>query len=439
MFSTTHPSYESIRDAVDAGDDDLVRELVDIKANVAKMSLGRVQIMDNTIMVAGREVTGKLVERILEMVSRGSSAVDGYIRFLDNLMLNPSSTAVKELYLFIESCDLPITADGHFLAYKRVRSDFKDLHSGTFDNSVGTKPTMDRNEVDDNREHHCSQGLHFCSYNYLPSFGAGNGNQVVVVKINPANVVSIPSDYDNAKGRTWTYEVVDVINDWVNDRITPFFTDEYCEDEVEVDEEGYDEFGYDEEGYDEEGYDDMGYDRDGYTEGGYDHMGLDKEGYDEEGYDSAGFGKEGYDEDGFDENGFCDDGYDEFGFDKDGFDAEGLDSKGFDKNGFDVEGYNIDGWDEDGFDDEGINKDGFDQVEVLLAGIKPTPVAVDQDDIANTRVNKLSPNDVRSIKNDSLPRYHKGLCTLTEIAKIYGVHRETIARIDRGDIWASVT
>jgi hypothetical protein len=396
MFSTTHPSYANIRNAVEAGDDHLVRELVDVKANVAKVSLGRVQIMDNTIMVAGREVTGKLVERILEMVSRGSSAVDGYVQFLDNLMLNPSSTAVKELYLFIESCDLPITADGHFLAYKRVRSDFKDLHSGTFDNSVGTTPTMDRNEVDDNRDHHCSQGLHFCSYSYLPSFGGGNGDQVVVVKINPANVVSIPSDYNNAKGRTWTYEVVDVINDWINDRITPFFTDEYCEDE---DDEEYNEEGFDAEGYDDEGYDSAGYNR-------------------------AGYGA---------------DGYDALGFDALGFDAEGLDDEGFDEDGYDAEGYDDEGWDIEGYDDEGYNRGGFDRKEVEVAGIKPTPAELDQDDVENTRVNKLSPNDVRSIKNDSLPRYHKGLCTLTEIGRIYGVHRETIARIDRGDIWASVT
>jgi hypothetical protein len=33
-----------------------------------------------------------------------------------------------------------------------------------------------------------------------------------VVKINPADVVAIPSDYANAKGRAWTYEVVDEID-----------------------------------------------------------------------------------------------------------------------------------------------------------------------------------------------------------------------------------
>jgi hypothetical protein len=30
----------------------------------------------------------------------------------------------------------------------------------------------------------------------------------MIVKINPADVVSIPADYDNAKGRCWRYEVI---------------------------------------------------------------------------------------------------------------------------------------------------------------------------------------------------------------------------------------
>ena len=35
----------------------------------------------------------------------------------------------------------------------------------------------------------------------------------MVVKINPRDVVSIPEDYDNAKGRCCRYEVVGVYND----------------------------------------------------------------------------------------------------------------------------------------------------------------------------------------------------------------------------------
>ena len=235
QFDASHASYSSIVEALESGDESAVRNLVDVKQQVAEISLGRVRILDNCVMVAGKRVSGKLVDRILEMVSRGSKAVDGYIRFLDNLMLNPSKTAKDEVYLFVEACDLPITPEGNFLAYKRVGNDGFDLYSHSIDNSVGESPTMDRNDVDDKRENTCSQGLHFCSYNYLPAYGVGGGNRVMVVSVNPANVVSIPNDYQNAKGRTWTYDVVGEIMDWEGERITPWYTDEYSDPDVDLD------------------------------------------------------------------------------------------------------------------------------------------------------------------------------------------------------------
>jgi hypothetical protein len=39
----------------------------------------------------------------------------------------------------------------------------------------------------------------------LKSFG---GERTVIVKINPRDVVSIPTDYDNSKGRACRYEVI---------------------------------------------------------------------------------------------------------------------------------------------------------------------------------------------------------------------------------------
>jgi hypothetical protein len=127
---------------------------------------------------------------------------------MENLMTNPSKRAVDELYGFLEKNSLPITPDGHFLAYKKVRNDYLDIHSGTMDNSVGKIVEMERNEVDDNKDRTCSSGLHFCSQDYLPHFGNGSDNRVVILKINPRDVVSIPSDYNNAKGRACRYEVV---------------------------------------------------------------------------------------------------------------------------------------------------------------------------------------------------------------------------------------
>ena len=40
----------------------------------------------------------------------------------------------------------------------------------------------------------------------MSSFG---GARIVVLKIDPSDVVSIPSDYNNSKGRTAKYQVVD--------------------------------------------------------------------------------------------------------------------------------------------------------------------------------------------------------------------------------------
>jgi hypothetical protein len=77
------------------------------------------------------------------------------------------------------------------------------------DNSVGKIVEMERNEVDDNKDRTCSSGLHFCSLGYLSHFG---GERIMIVKINPRDVVSIPSDYNDTKGRACRYEVVGELN-----------------------------------------------------------------------------------------------------------------------------------------------------------------------------------------------------------------------------------
>jgi hypothetical protein len=141
------------------------------------------------------------------MLNAGLS-IDPMVRFIEKLMSNPSKRAVDELFSFMEACNLPVTPDGDFLAYKRVRANYLDCHSQTMDNSVGQVLEMPRNSVDEDKNNTCSYGLHFCSYDYLKHF---SGERIVVLKINPADVVAIPADYNNSKGRTCRYEVVDEI------------------------------------------------------------------------------------------------------------------------------------------------------------------------------------------------------------------------------------
>jgi hypothetical protein len=116
----------------------------------------------------------------------------------------------------MEVGNMPLTSDGCFLAYKKVRSNFFDIHSGTFDNSVGQKPSMPRNEVNEDSSQTCSSGLHACSFGYLGSFGSSPENKVVVVKINPKNVVSIPNDYNSTKMRLCEYEVIEDVTEQYN-------------------------------------------------------------------------------------------------------------------------------------------------------------------------------------------------------------------------------
>lgn len=197
-----------LRDIPSIGEDVAVsrlRKLIDIPAYVALATLGRVVICKDAVLYDGAEVHGVISAWLLELL-HGGFDIGPLGRLLDRVMLNPVQSARDELYLWLERSKMPLTADGCFLAYKKVRSDYKSYHDGVTDNSIGTKlPPMD--DVDTDRTNTCSRGYHFCSHDYLPSYYGSEG-RVVVVKVAPEDVRAIPDDYDNAKGRAATYEVV---------------------------------------------------------------------------------------------------------------------------------------------------------------------------------------------------------------------------------------
>ena len=202
--SKTHVTYQKLVDAIKAENWEVVRDLIEPKKVVINYGQGNVSVQGETVFWKDKPMHNSLTVRMIAML-QDEFPIEPMVNFMENLMSNPSKQAVTELYGFLEENNLPITPDGCFLAYKKVRDDYKDCHSGTMDNSVGRIVTMERNEVDDNRDNTCSTGLHFCSESYLAHF---SGSRTVIVKINPRDVVSIPSDYNNAKGRACQYEVV---------------------------------------------------------------------------------------------------------------------------------------------------------------------------------------------------------------------------------------
>jgi hypothetical protein len=237
--STGDISYNKIKDAIKASDWGTARDLVDPKQVVLQYGKGNIGVQGSKLFWKGREFHNYLASKFIEMYQEGFP-VEPMVNFMENLMSNPSHRAVNELYGFLEKGNLPITSDGCFLAYKKVENNYLDIHSGTVLNkpaqfmdsedakflaeSTGkngevtvevqdgvTVISMERNAVDDDKDRTCSSGLHFCSIDYLANFG-GADSRTVILKINPRDVVSIPSDYHATKGRTCRYEVIDEIN-----------------------------------------------------------------------------------------------------------------------------------------------------------------------------------------------------------------------------------
>lgn len=202
----SHPNYTKILDAVKAQDWNEIPDLFDVTKSVIAYGGGKIDVNteQGTVQYNGEDLDNTLTDRILRMMNEGFS-IEPLTNLVDNMMQNTSMRAVKELYPFLEFGKMPITEDGHFLAYKRVRGDYKSVHDGKTDNSVGTIVEMPRNKVDEDKDRTCSHGLHFCSHGYLSNF---SGEKVVVLKVNPRDVVAIPADYNNTKGRACRYEVV---------------------------------------------------------------------------------------------------------------------------------------------------------------------------------------------------------------------------------------
>ena len=198
-----HANFTQVKEAVVAGNVKLIEKLIDSISFVAKITNGKVLINDEKVMYDGREVPEYLAHRIIEHSSKG-----------EKLMQNPNKEIVQDLFRWMEVGNMPVYPDGDFVGYKVVRSDFTPIHRGPYGQSQkpGEVVEMPRSECDENRNQTCSTGLHFCSYDYLSNFnGFDSQNVIVYLKINPKDVTSIPTDYNNTKGRTCRFEVVDVL------------------------------------------------------------------------------------------------------------------------------------------------------------------------------------------------------------------------------------
>jgi hypothetical protein len=127
-------------------------------------------------------------------------------RFYERLSRNPSRRSVTQLFDFLKHMNIPLEEDGRFLAYKAVKSDFKDVHSGTVDNHPGQINKLDRNLVSDDPNETCHFGFHVGALGYASTFHTGG--EMVICRVDPEHVVCVPYDHSHQKMRVCEYEVV---------------------------------------------------------------------------------------------------------------------------------------------------------------------------------------------------------------------------------------
>jgi hypothetical protein len=163
------------------------------------------KVENGELYYQGEKLPRSLGDRVLAF-AKDDLPFESLIKFFKKLKQNPSYNSREMLYKFLEHNGHPITPEGNFIAYRGVTADFKDLHTRTFDNSVGSICEMDRNAVDDNPNNTCSAGLHVACHDYANGFGP----QLIEVEVNPVDVVCVPTDYNGTKMRVSKFKVLNV-------------------------------------------------------------------------------------------------------------------------------------------------------------------------------------------------------------------------------------
>ena len=221
--ANTHANFTLVNEAIDIEDWDEVKRLATVEEAVKTyVADGPITVKDEGIFytdpVSGQEEEchGYVVDRILSFMEEGIDA-DPLINFLKKVMQNGSFRVIQDLYTFLSNRNMPLDPDGDFYGYKAVRNDWMDKHSGKISNHIGAVLQFERRRVDDNPQHDCSYGLHVGSIQYVKSFATGygdpvneyggGGDRIIIVKVNPADVVAVP-EHDTTKLRCCRYEVV---------------------------------------------------------------------------------------------------------------------------------------------------------------------------------------------------------------------------------------
>lgn len=209
MANNTHPLWEHLRESVAKADFDSFVMNVDLRHRLVYSSTSFSIDETGAVFYNGELFNHELATILATMYQSGANVSD-FERFIENVLRNPDQTAVSGLYRFITTNRMPLTPAGKILAYKIVGPNYMDLYAGKHRNRPGDVPTEPREKCVSDPAVCCAFGLHFCSLGYLlqSGYGSSSNNRLMLIEIDPADVVSVPTTYDDLKGRCCKYTVV---------------------------------------------------------------------------------------------------------------------------------------------------------------------------------------------------------------------------------------
>lgn len=231
-----HANYKSVEQAIIDGRYDDLEQHLDIARAVENFVEGDIEVKDEIVYYKGHRLHGVVVDKLLAMLRAGLKDSAPLTNFITRLQANPSANSVNELYSFMSYKMLANTPEGKVLGYKGVQSDYWSS-TGNADtivvqgetnerhqilNEVGATIEVARRCVDDNKDNHCSFGLHVGSFDYADGWAGADG-RLLLVEFDPQDAVSVPTDCDFQKLRVSKYKVISDITDTRKELNTPVY------------------------------------------------------------------------------------------------------------------------------------------------------------------------------------------------------------------------
>lgn len=191
-----------------------VVELIDVKHKLINTNIAGLEIVNSQITYQGERINSSIAAILIHRIEMGDQPLH-LAAFIKRAVKNPSKVSMDTLFDFLAYNNIMINRSGMVLGWKFVNTDYRDNYTNSIDNSVGSVVEMERDKVDPNPDNTCSSGLHVGSIEYVAR--SANYNRIVLVSLDPADAVVVPTDYNGQKLRSCRYTVIADVTDYVKE------------------------------------------------------------------------------------------------------------------------------------------------------------------------------------------------------------------------------